>query len=115
MRKFKTIAVAAAALMAAAAGQAHAAEVFAGVYGHDVTFIGNALGVSAAGSRGQRRHHAGRPLRPDPVAGLAVEAAGPPVRLDQHRRDLELRRRRPVLADQARRALLFPAPASAWP
>ncbi len=52
MRKFKTIAVAAAALMASAASQAHAAEVFAGVYGHDVTFIGDTLGVGAAGREG---------------------------------------------------------------
>jgi hypothetical protein len=50
MRKFRTVAFAAvAAAMAAMGSQARATEVFVGAYAHDVTFIGNTIGVGAAG------------------------------------------------------------------
>jgi hypothetical protein len=50
MSKFKALgAVAALSLGLCAAPAVQAGEVFGGVYGHDVTFIGSAIGVGAAG------------------------------------------------------------------
>jgi hypothetical protein len=50
---FKSLAAAMAAVLSfvgvLSTGQANAAEVFAGVYQHDVTFLGNFVGLGAAG------------------------------------------------------------------
>lgn len=44
---------------AAPAGAAHAAEAFVGVYAHDVTFIGDLVGLGAAGREGGADIHLG--------------------------------------------------------
>lgn len=50
MRMFRAVALAAVAAFVAALGsRAQATEVFGGVYAHDVTFIGDTIGVGAAG------------------------------------------------------------------
>lgn len=41
------------------AGAAHAGEAFVGVYAHDVTFIGDAIGLGAAGREGGADIHLG--------------------------------------------------------
>lgn len=60
---FKGVAVALAAMVglagAAQAQKAHAAEAFVGVYGHDVTFIGDLVGLGAAGREGGVDTHIG--------------------------------------------------------
>lgn len=48
--------------------QARASEVFVGAYAHDVTFIGNAVGLGAAGREDGVDVHLG--YRTGPVAGL---------------------------------------------
>ena len=54
-------AVAAAAGLAGlfASGQAQAGQVFVGVYGHDVTFVGDAIGLGAAGRESGADIHIG--------------------------------------------------------
>ena len=63
-------AVAAAAMLMGvlAAGQAQAAQVFLGVYAHDVTFVGDVIGLGAAGREGGEDIHIG--YRTGPIEGL---------------------------------------------
>jgi lipid A 3-O-deacylase len=63
-----TVAVALAAACGMAAGQAQAGEVYAGVYGHDVTFVGNVIGLGAAGREGGTDFHLG--YRTDRIEAL---------------------------------------------
>lgn len=55
---------------AGGAAQAQAAEVILGVYAHDVTFLGEALGVGAAGREGGTDVHLG--LRSERIDGLRL-------------------------------------------
>jgi hypothetical protein len=55
---------------AAPAGEARAAEVFAGVYAHDVTFIGDAVGLGAAGREDGADFHVG--FRTGRIEGLKL-------------------------------------------
>jgi hypothetical protein len=54
-----TCAAAAVLVSASLADRAEASEVFVGVYGHDVTFIGDLVGLGAAGREGGVDVHAG--------------------------------------------------------
>ncbi len=53
---------------ALAAGQAQAGEVYAGVYAHDVTFVGDVIGLGAAGREGGADFHVG--YRTDRIQAL---------------------------------------------
>lgn len=69
MSKFKALgAVAALAMGLSLAPSASAGEVFGGVYAHDVTFIGSAIGVGAAGREGGADFMLG--VRSDRLDGL---------------------------------------------
>ncbi len=57
------------ALLAALAGPASAADLLLGVYGHDVTFIGETLGLGAAGREGGADFHIG--LRSERIEALS--------------------------------------------
>ena len=67
--KRATVAIAALALAGAASvGSARAGEVYAGVYAHDVTFVGNVIGLGAAGRESGTDFHVG--YRTDRIEGL---------------------------------------------
>jgi len=53
-----------------ALGQARAGEIYAGVYGHDVTFVGDAIGLGAAGREGGADFHLG--YRTDRIQALTL-------------------------------------------
>ena len=53
------VAAASASALLLAAGPAGAGEVIAGVYAHDVTFLGEAVGLGAAGKEGGANIHLG--------------------------------------------------------
>ncbi|PZR33410.1 acyloxyacyl hydrolase [Caulobacter segnis] len=57
--KTAILAATASVLVAGAAAPAFAGEAFVGVYKHDVTFIGNAVGLGAAGREGGADIHLG--------------------------------------------------------
>jgi len=61
--------------LAVSAGTASAGEVIAGVYAHDVTFLGEAVGLGAAGKEGGANVHLG--WRSDRIEGAPSWMGGP--------------------------------------
>jgi len=64
----KLVAAASAAVCLISAGAAQSADLLVGIYGHDVTFIGEAIGSGAAGREDGIDLHLG--LRSDPIEAL---------------------------------------------
>lgn len=71
----KTVTLAAAAATLALAGPAAAGDLMLGVYAHDVTFLGEAVGLGAAGKEGGANVHLG--WRSDRLDGLPSWMGGP--------------------------------------
>lgn len=71
----KTVTLAAAAATLALAGPAAAGDLMLGVYAHDVTFLGEAVGLGAAGKEGGANIHLG--WRSDRLDGLPSWMGGP--------------------------------------
>lgn len=68
--RIAAVAAALSAVVGLSAGSAQAGEVFAGLYAHDVTFIGDAVGLGAAGREGGADIHIG--YRTGRIDGLHV-------------------------------------------